>query len=664
MTADTSIAAPPPPKVRVSLGVTGHRATHPTFAANQDRIAQTLVHILDVIDAAVSATPLVFGPGSRAATRLHCLLADGADQLTAEMALSRQYELVAPLPFGERLNTAINAMPVDAAEARALLAGEDAHDPATRKYAEAIRRLTGQAQVFDLADEDESITALFLAKLNAPNDTARARLFAAECSRRVALADRILIEQSDIVIAVWDGVTTAHVGGTGHTLAAALDLGALVVWIDPAAPAAWRVLRAPESLVGPAQANQEKREAALAKLVRDVLHPGEDADHPGIKTLDGETWRTRSNPLTHAYRRIEALFGDKPGRSRWRGLTQHYESPDDIASGSAAGMLAAARGLPGADAALINRITHGVLKRFAWSDGISAHLSDLYRGGMVVSFILSSLAIVGGMAYLPFVSSDQKWAFALFEFVLLSAILAITFFGQKTRWHDRWFETRRVAEYLRHSPLLMTLGAARAPGRWPQGAETSWPEFYVRHALRDVGLPQMAITPAYLRGALTGLLGAHVVSQRSYHFAKAKRLTTVHHKLDRASERLFQLAVLSVTIYLALRLGVVEGRVDHEWLNHESKIFTVLGVLFPTFGAGIAGIRYFGDFERFAAISQVTAEKLDAIHRRIELLAAAPDSALHYGRVAELAHATDDVVFAEIENWQAVFGGKHISVPV
>ena len=34
------------------------------------------------------------------------------------------------------------------------------------------------------------------------------------------------------------------------------------------------------------------------------------------------------------------------------------------------------------------------------------------------------------------------------------------------------------------------------------------------------------------------------------------------------------------------------------------------------------------------------------------------------GRVTELAHAADDIVFAEIENWQAVFGGKHIAVPV
>ena len=93
-------------------------------------------------------------------------------------------------------------------------------------------------------------------------------------------------------------------------------------------------------------------------------------------------------------------------------------------------------------------------------------------------------------------------------------------------------------------------------------------------------------------------------------------------------------------------------------------MFTFLGVLLPTFGAAIAGIRYFGDFERFSAISRVTAEKLQAIHTRIDRLLAAPEGALDYGRAADLAHATDDVVVSEIESWQSVFGGKQVTVPV
>jgi hypothetical protein len=137
----------------------------------------------------------------------------------------------------------------------------------------------------------------------------------------------------------------------------------------------------------------------------------------------------------------------------------------------------------------------------------------------------------------------------------------------------------------------------------------------------------------------------------------------VHHNLDRFSEVLFVLAVVSVMIYLAAK----GGSLLHLWPNMPEKLsffFTFLGVLLPTFGGAIAGIRYFGDFERFAAISSVTAEKLEAIDQRATLLLAAPDRELDYGRVADLAHAMDNVVVSEIESWQAVFGGKNVTVPV
>jgi hypothetical protein len=654
-----------PPKVRLCLGVTGHRSAHPSFDEARERIAIVLESILDGIDRAVADAPAQLGLDSLAPTRLHTLLADGTDRMAAEMALARDYELVIPLGFGRRLNKAINALPGNAADARALLAGDTASDPATQEHAEAIRRLTDQAHVFSLADADEAIAKLFLDKLDSPDDFTKAQLFTVESSRRVALAGRILIEQSDIVIAVWDGVTTGHVGGTGHTILTALDLGAPVVWIDPANPEDWRILRAPESLASrDAAKGAADREADLATYVRSVFEPGDEDDHPGIQMLDGEKWRAKSSRFSHSYRRVETLFGGKGDHSRLRSLKLSYEPPEAIAEGSAAEMLSTARALPGGDADFAGRIADGALKRFAWADGISTHLSDSYRGGMIISFILSSLAIVGGIAYIPLVPASQKWLFALFELLLLCAILIITIVGQKRRLHGRWFEMRRVAEYLRHAPLLLMLGAARAPGRWPQGTKTSWPEWYVRHTLRDIGLPEMVVTPAYLRGALTGLIDAHVTSQRDYHFDKAKRLTKVHHNLDRLSERLFMLAVLSVALYLMLHGLASGGLINTVYVEVSSKYFTVLGVLFPTFGAGIAGIRYFGDFERFAAISEVTAEKLDTIHDRITLLATAPDQALHYGDVADLAHATDDIVFAEIENWQAVFGGKHTSVPV
>ena len=653
----------PSPHLRISLGITGHRSEHPGFAPNHARIAAVLAGIFDRIDAQAKAVTPAFGPGNIAPSRLHCLLADGTDQLASELALQRGYELIALLPFGPALNRAINSMPGSAADARTLLGGAMPSDPAASAHANVIDAMSKRVSMVALADSDARLTARLIAHLESPEDAEAARLYAVETSRQVAVAGGMLIEQSDLLIAVWDGVTTAHPGGTGHTVAVAVERGSPVLWIDPASPEDWRILMAPESLAQRRLGSASEAAAQLDQLVRKMLGVDDDVGERA-NALDHEQWRPRSVRMAHGYRRIEALFGGGRLRDRLRRLTEHYEHPETVGEGSGAEALAHLRQLPGADQAFAARIESEVMRRFAWVDGISARLSDAYRGGMTVNFLLSSFAIVGGLAYLPLGSSGSKWIFTLFELALLGGILLITSVGLRKRWHGRWFETRRVAEYLRHSPLMLALGAARSAGRWPQGAETSWPEFYARQTIRSVGLPQISITNAYLRGVLSGLLKPHVTSQRDYHSAKAERLTTVHHRLDHMSERLFQFAVATVTSYLLLKLGVAVNRIDGDWLEHASKWFTLLGVAFPTFGASIAGIRYFGDFERFAAISQITAAKLDSVAARITILEAASDAELTYRRVAALAHATDDIVFAEIENWQAVFGGKQISVPV
>ena len=672
-TVTALLLAPPPPQIRLSLGVTGHRQGNAAFAANRAAIEATLTTIFDAIADAVAVEPPLLGPGSLAPMRLHSMLVDGLDQMASHQALARGWELVAPLPFGRALNAAINSRPETVADARALITGKGKCGTATRARAKVIADLEAKACVFELADRDETIAALYVALLEEPTNVARAQAYSVQASERVALAAQVLIEQSDLIVAVWDGASTSFVGGTGHTIALALDMGAPVVWIDARAPERWRILHAPESLavILADTPVDDERDQALVQLVRDALQPTAgkkpDPHHTplhGLKALDAERWRSRSNPFWHGYRRMEALFGADDLKGRFRNLTQTYETPDEIGDGSGAPVLAAAAALPGQESDYVAKVGTDVLRRFAWADGISARLSDTYRGGMILSFLFSAFAIVGGIAYLPFATSHEKWMFALFELALLSGILGITFVGQKRRWHGRWFETRRVAEYFRHAPILLMLGVARPTGRWPRGAHTSWPEWYARHGLRDIGLPPVKVTPAYLRGALETLLLGHVVRQRDYHRYKARRLAQAHHHLDKLSETLFTLAVASVSSYLLLKVGGALHLIDKDLAAHLSYLFTFLGVLLPTFGGAIAGVRYFGDFERFSAISEVTAEKLDAVASRIELLLTAPESALDYARVSELAHTADDIVVSEIENWQAVFGGKHITVPV
>ena len=201
--------APPPPRIRLSLGVTGHREGNAAFAANRAEIETTLTAIFDAIDVAVAAEPPLLGPDSLAPTRLHSMLVDGLDQIASQQALARGWELVAPLPFGRALNAAINAHPESVEEARCLLTGTGECGAATRARARVIADLEEQARVFELADRDETIAALYLARLEEPTNVARAQAYSFQASERVALAAQVLIEQSDLIVAVWDGASTS-----------------------------------------------------------------------------------------------------------------------------------------------------------------------------------------------------------------------------------------------------------------------------------------------------------------------------------------------------------------------------------------------------------------------------------------------------------------------
>lgn len=640
----------------LAIAITGHRPDNPVLSSNTAQVTATLTELFDRFDAIRAQQPDLLR-----SVRLHCLLADGVDQTAADLALERDWSLVAPLPFGEDLNIAINAHPTHPQDAVALAKGQRAGDSKVEERAARIRDLIKQAHVFQIADRDEEILKLYETTLADTDDAQAAHRFAALCSDNAALAGRIMIERCDIVIAVWDGKMTDLPGGTGHTVLRALELGTPVLVIDPVTPHGWSILTQPEELGHRKPENPEPDEVRLHTLVAAALGHEDAAQDADMSALTREKWRAKSSLGFGIYRRIETLFG---GRSIRSGTTKAvYESPDAIARGSAAETLDATGHILGHSSALQNHMQNSLVPMFAWADAVSTRLSDAYRSGMSANFILSAFAIIAGIAYLPFDLAKYKWMFATTELVLLILILTITYTGLRRRWHRRWFEIRRVAEYLRFTPGMLLMGVARPIARWPRGETREWPERYCRDALRKAGLPSAKVDRAYLRDVLGRVVLPHIQGQRAYHTSKARQLHRVHHTIDKSAEWCFLAAVGSVSIYLALEIGALTGVLPTNFPYSTAKLFTFLGVAFPTLGANLAGIRYFGDFERFSTISNVTATKLDALEGRITLLLGGDESRLNYHTASELVRTMDNIVVEEIESWQAVYGAKHLALP-
>jgi len=637
----------------LSLGVTGHRDGNAALDANRAEVESVIASVFDAIDETLGGFAIELSP-----VRLHSLLASGVDQIAAELALARDWELVAPLPFGAELNLAINADAGTPADVRALLEGQSAADKTVEGRAEAIRSLSARARCFEIADRDAEIAEALLASLARPDDAALAMKYQSLRSDNAALAGRVMLDRSDLLIAVWDGANPDLPGGTGHTIRMALQQGTPVVLIDPAAPQGWSLLTRPQQ-VGHVRATGLRGQdaAALARAVETAIAP----QRRDLEAIARETFRSRTTFGFGIFRRIETLFG---GRSTRSGTTKAiYENPEAIAEGSAAPILSAASDTLSPDDEVVAGLRNNLFPLFAWADAVSARLADAYRSSMSISFMLSAFAIIAGIAYLPFDLAAYKWIFAAVELALLVAIILITFGGNRRSWHRRWFETRRVAEYLRFAPGMLLTGVFRPIGRWPRGDTRQWPERFARDALRDAGLPGAKIDREYLRAVLSRIVLPHVASQRAYHEAKAVQLDRVHRRIDKSAEYLFLAAVLSVSIYLLIELAAYLGLIYAGAPYAIAKAFTFMGVAFPTLGANLAGIRYFGDFERFSGISHATSAKLSEVETRIELLLGGDPRHLTYGNTAGLVRMVDEVVFSEIESWQAVYGSKALALP-
>ncbi len=156
----------------ITVGITGHR-----FLAEVEKITPAVHRVLDEVESAFGHPPL----------RIVSSLAEGADMLVVQQALKRgNPSLVAALPF-----------PRD-------------------EYLSDFQSSSAQKVFIHLLDQAEEIITL-------PPTPTKEKSYQA--------AGLYMLEQADILIAIWDGQDSQGTGGTGEIVAEARRLGLPLAWI-------------------------------------------------------------------------------------------------------------------------------------------------------------------------------------------------------------------------------------------------------------------------------------------------------------------------------------------------------------------------------------------------------------------------------------------------
>ena len=582
---------PPQPKLTLTVAVTGHREIDPR---SRDHAASEAQRILAHLTFRGEAPPHE--------TRLLSQLAAGADQLFANIGLDKGAKLQVLLPFD--LTAYGSSLPDDA------------------------------------RDEFEHLRAKASSTWTAPDS-------GGDQAEAYHLAGQVMLAQSDILIALWDGKPGRGIGGTGYVVAHAVREGIPVIHIHPDGRPT-RVLWSQFDQLGsqrldPAGAPAKPAvDAVLSEVTTRLLDPPPTPDQAAAlgSFLREREMRAR---FRFEYPLMLALAGINPFTHRHL-FTRRYQQSTTLewegyhAALAQVGVEADAR--------------FGVLQTaFSWSDRLADHYAQLYRSGTVLNYLAAAVSVLAALG--SFLAPQAKPLLLFIELLSLAALIGNTAIGNQRQWHRRWLDYRYLAEQLRPMRSLKLVGAfGPRPGTGAQAAASiAWPDWYATMIWRQLDLPPMVHNTTEAAQLATKISGNELDPQISYHAGNAKRMNLLDHRLHRAGTVLFTASLICGL------LGLSGFLVHLDMVNGVEKLFTALEVALPTLGAALFGIRGQSDFAGAARRSAETARRLRRTGDQMR------SDAMTLSLAARLTEDAAATMAADLGEWRTAFLERRIAIP-
>lgn len=661
-----TVAAPQRPPLYLRIAVTGHRDAP---RLNADRARVGIAQAFDICAGIVqSCQASGFYAGTRAEMVLLSALAEGADQLAVETFQARSN----PESLSARCEI---VLPFDMAGYAATFA-----DPAAAgRMREMARAAAARLILSDGAPE--------LAQPDVDGDEKHWR------AQRYAAVGDILIRQADVLIAVWDGVPSVKLGGTGWVIASALREGTPVLWVDSRS-GALRLL-APRSRYGDLLGEAARPEGSiplgtpeavtrLSSAIKPLLAP-EFSDHArapeehdfdayaSSKTSygaffgeDGQGRPPRTRTWATAYNRLLWITGSFVKRQTTEATPSAHHAqrvifkrswPGGKWPGWTIGCVNVPRPLEGRFLPQWgkDRLQQSIAQPWISFDTIATRLGHIYRSSYVVTFLFAAIAVLAALTGL-FVHSHLPIAAA--EWTSLFIAGASFVLSRHYKVHDRWVIARDMDGQFRAGWNLaqLGLGGRRAPRRKP----VSWSSWAVQGWTGYAGVPDIETTPAFLGRLAEYLQQTAVSDQIDYHRSNAERLHMLHHSLELAGKIAFLSAPWLGAVALLHHFEVpLAPHVPGEWI-------VLFGAGMPAIAAAVAGLRYQGDFLRFATRSRRTAEDLEGVSQALNAFVARmqdqaiPDTHKRnaFVELRDILLELEIVLVTDLQDWRYVYSAR------
>jgi hypothetical protein len=596
--ASQESSSPPRPRLVVQIGVTGHRPNRlsPDVAASLPGQCEQVLRAIAALASRLH-NPLLHSP-QPPLLRILSPLAEGADRIVAHAGLALGADLQCPFPFHIE---------------------EYCRDFSSEASRVEFQNLVAKASAVFQADGEREMDSLAYERIG-----------------------RIVLEQSDFLIAIWDGEPAAGKGGTTQIVEEALEQSVPVVWLHAFHQKAPCILIVDES--------GDRQELRLEEL--DSRFASRFSQIAGDAKSDfnfSYAYCAEKQPRFD-FGRLFRIFRDVLAKGKIRAGSWRIADFEPSARAEWTKMVSDS---PAPPEATQHYLLDRLCPHYAWADGLSGYYAGLLRSSSLATNLLSASAVLVAMlgmlghAY----HIEGRRVPAITEFALIVVILAITWHGRRKRWHERWLNYRQLAELLRQycylSPLGCPLATPPLPAHFSAGSDRSWVDGMFRAIARDLGLAPAIVDRPYL-ASIGKLIESILDDQIRYHEGNSHTLSKLSHRLHHIGTTLFILTLVACVV--------------HVFTNQESYLLLILATVPPAFGAAFYAIASHGEFARTADRSRAMALELKSL-QTMDLKNALESQTESFAALREAAQRIAGVMIAETMDWSFVFRYRTLNLP-
>ena len=465
-----------------------------------------------------------------------------------------------------------------------------------------------------------------------------------------------MLDQVDVLLAVWDGDAGRGRGGTARVVAEAIARHIPVVHVSAQRDAHIDVAGSTPILLWSGLADVELEQPtidnvpraemsiALAPVVAALCAP---PDNPVDRRMLSRFYKEHSRARTPAlpYPLLLAMTG-----TRKFSCSDMQPASAESCAQPLAGQLAQVAHVGNYGHALI----HKLITRFGVADSAAAYFAQIFRSGFVANFGLAAIAVLLALSG-PLIPA-YKLPLIVTELAVIFLIFINTRAGTRAGWHECWMDDRHLAEQLRSLAMTSALGNLnlRASAGVDTGALPGWVHWLARATARELGMPHATANVAYLarvHAAATNLVDDQIV----YHRANAKRMHKLESRLHHAGQFLFGGTIVACSAWIVCKLAGVP--MNFGGTIGLTEIVTALTAAMPALGAALYGIRMQGDFARVADRSLVTVARLQRLTRALKV------DPLDYTRLIARLRRLADIMLADVEHWRTTYQARPLTLP-